>query len=262
VSKRQLKPLPLPRSWLTYSHPETRLTDRELALSGKSLNPGTKASLRSMLLNAGWDADIVDSVLNDKFIARNSVTDLFQVKEPDFNEAILRLKAKGFGAELLTKKQEEAPLHTIELWDSLTRYPWWTSALRGPRTVVLTSTRASAVRRASAGFMRDLWANLGEAPEHRLPSVQRVNMLGFASADGVNTFKQSLADRTGVIVAHGLDTSDFIYQMFGYAAALAQVAPHAFLVYEAVPPEGVSLETVLAAAQRSGFAHVFGVRRG
>jgi len=262
MAKRQKRPLPLPRSWLTYRHPETRLTDRELVLSGKSLNPGTKASLRSVLLNAGWDADIADSVLNDKFSAKSSLTGLLQVKEPDFNEALLRLKAKGFNADLLVKDVDATPTHTLELWDSLTRFPWWTAALRGPRSLVLTSKRISAVRRASAAFLRDLWANLGEAPEHRLPSVQRVNLLGFASADGVNTFRQSLADSTGIIVAHGLETSDFIYQMFGYAAALSQVAPHAFLVYEAVPPEDVSLEAVLAAAQRSGFAHVLGVRRG
>lgn len=261
MAKRQQKPLPLPSSWLTYRHPETRLTDRELVLAGKSLNPGTKASLRSVLLNAGWEADIADSVLNDKFVAIDSISNLFQVKDPDFNEALLRLKDKGFSPEFLAK-EKETPTHTAEIWDSATRFPWWTAALRGPRTIALVSKRASAVRRASAGFVRDLWSNLGEAPEHRLPSVRRVNLLGFASADGVNTFRESLADNTGIIIAHGLETADFIYQMFGYAAALAQVAPHAFLVYEAVPPEDVSLEVVLAAAQRSGFAHVFGVRRG
>lgn len=261
MPKRQSKPLPLPRSWLTYRHPETRLTDRELVLAGKSLNPGTKASLRSILLNAGWDADGVEAVLTDKYVARKLLVDLDEQREPDFNEALLRLRAKGFQPEILAKEQE-TPTSTLETWDSLTRFPWWTSSLRGPRSIIMTAKKISTVRRMSACFIRDVWVNLGEAPEHRLPAVKRVNMLSFTSSDSINDFKDKMADSVGIIVAHGLDTYELIYQMLGYSAALAQVAPHAFLIYEATPAENVSIETLMAAAQRSGFAHVFGVRRG
>ena len=119
-----------------------------------------------------------------------------------------------------------------------------------------------AAQRASACFVRDLWSNLGEGPEYRLPSVQRLNLLGFSSADGVTNFRNNLAEKTGILVVTGLETPDFIYQMFSYAAALSQVAPHAVLVYEVVPSPDVSPETVLSAAQRAGFSTVFGVRRG
>lgn len=261
MAKRLTKPLPLPRSWLTFSHPEDRLTDREVILAGKSLNPGTKAFLRSLLQNAGWNPEAVEPVISGKYAVRNHLVDLLHGKDVDFNEAMLRFKEKGYAAEVL-EKENGASTHALEVWDSLTRFPWWTAALRGQRTLAIVAKTPTAVQRASACFVRDLWANLGEAPEYRLPSVQRVNLLGFTSADGVNAFRQNIADKTGLVVATGLETPDLIYQMFSYAAALSQVAPHAMLVYEVVPSPEVSPETVLTAAQRAGFSTVFGVRRG
>lgn len=262
MRKRRLSPLPLPRSWLTFSPPESEVTDRETVLAGKELNTGTKASLRAMLLNKGWDADVIEPVLAGKFSARDYLVDLVQEerKDFDFNAALLRLKEAGFKSELVAKTG--ASRAAQEVWDSFTRTPWWVSALRGNRTIVLSAKTLNAARRASASFVRDLWVNLGEAPESRLPAVRRVNLLGFTSADGVKTFRESVAKTTGLIVAHGLETTDFIYQMFGYAAALSEVAPHATLVYEVVPSPDVTATTVVSAAQRAGFSMVFGVRRG
>ena len=237
------------------------MTDRETILAGKSLNPGTKAFLRSLLQNAGWNPDVIEPVLAEKYAVRNQLIDLLHVRDVDFNEAMLRFKDKGYQAEVLAK-EGSASRHSLEEWDALTRFPWWTSALRGQRMVTIVAKTTVAAQRASACFVRDLWSNLGEAPEYRLPSVQRINLLGFSSADGITNFRNNLAEKTGVIVATGLETPDFIYQMFSYAAALSQVAPHAVLVYEAVPSPEVSQETVLSAAQRAGFSTVFGVRRG
>lgn len=262
MKKRQLSPLPLPRAWLTHTVEDVKVSDRELVLAGKRLNPGTKAYLRSTLLNAGWDADITDQVIAAKTHIREYLFDLAQEQKQDFdfNAALLRLKSAGFQPEALDRGSG-ATRYTQEVWDSFTRFPWWTAALRGKRQLMLVGKTSIAAKRLTAAFMRDLWANLGEAPEHRLPVVKRVNMLGFASADGVATFRD-LADKVGVVVAYGLETPDFIYQMFSYASALAQAAPHAVLVYEAVPTAEVSDEMLLAAAQRSGFSYVFGVRRG
>lgn len=264
MKKRQLSPLPLPRSWLTHAADGFAMSDREMVLAGKRMKPGTQAHLRAALLSAGWEPDIVEPVLSGKLVPRSHLVDLAQEhrQDIDINAALLRLKANGYKAELVANSGGSST-YVKEVWDSFTRFPWWTSALRGKRQLMLVGKTPNAVKRATAGFMRDLWINLGEAPEQRLPGVRRVNMLGFASSDGIAAFRQ-VAENTGVIVAHGLDTADFIYQMFSYAAALAQVAPHAVLVYEAVPAPDVSEETLLSAAQRANFPFVFGigVRRG
>ena len=263
MKKRQSLPLPLPRTWLTRAPEENKANDRETILAGKRLNPGSKAYLRNVLLNAGWEPEIVDHVLNNKAPIREYLTDLVQEqrKDADVNAALLVMKEKGYKAQTVALS-EQGSRYTQEIWDSFTRFPWWTAALRGKRSIVLVANSASSARRATASFMRDLWVNLGEAPAHRLPVVRRVNVLGYASASGVNSFEASVSQKVDVVVAHGLETSDLVYQMFGYAAALAQVPPHAMMVYEAVVSPAVSRDVLLAAAQRSGFSFIFGVGRG
>jgi hypothetical protein len=254
-------PLPLPRTWLTFSAEEPRETDRESILTGKTKKPGTKAFLRSLLLDAGWDPEEVDPVLAERYQPRMHLADLNSQHELDFNEALLRFKAKGFKPFIIPRGTGSC-LSVQEQWDSLTRFPWWTAALRGRRGLVLSAASSMAARRASAGFIRDLWVNLGEAPVTRLPAVQRVNLLSFSSAEAITRFQDRVAPKVGVVVVHGLETADLVYQSFGYAAALSEVAPHAVLVYEAVPAPDVDERTLLSAAKRSGFSTVFGVRRG
>lgn len=260
---KRFPPLPLPRSWLTSQAQDEEKTDREYVLAGKSLNPGSKAYLRSLLLNAGWEPEVIEPVIAGKYVARDRVLDLVQQgrRAPDLNEAALRLKKLGFKPNLVELTQGST-IHATEMWDSLTRFPWWVSALRGNRSLVISASTLASAQRATACFVRDLWANLGEAPAYRLPSIRRINLLGFTSSDGVQSFKQNLAPTTGLIVVHGLETPDLVYQMFGYAAAISQVAPHASLVYEAVPSPDVTQDTLLAAARRAGFSTIFGVRRG
>lgn len=263
MAPRQTTPLPLSRTWLTHSAAETFETDREAVLAGKAKKPGTKAHLRSMLLNAGWEVDVVDAVITGRVNARSHLVDLDQEQraEFDFNAAAARLKDRGFNAQFIDK-QLGSSVHVQETWDSLTRFPWWAAALRGQRSLAIVGKTQVAAARASACFVRDVWVNLGEAPVQRMPSVQRINLLSFASADAIARFREHIAPTAGVIVVSGLETADLVYQMFGYAGALSSVAPHAVLVYEAVPAPDVSTSMLLSAAQRSGFSFVLGVRRG
>ena len=87
------------------------MTDRETILAGKSLNPGTKAFLRSLLQNAGWNPDVIEPVLAEKYAVRNQLIDLLHVRDIDFNEAMLRFKDKGYQAEVLAKEGIGAIIH-------------------------------------------------------------------------------------------------------------------------------------------------------
>lgn len=256
------KPLPLPRSWLNRIEPdstvEKRLESRETALTGRGQTPGSKAHFRRTLLDAGWDVEDVEAVAAGKFIAREQITNLSAGQDPDINAALQRFKAAGFSPTPVATGMGSLALS--EQWDSLTRFPWWLSALRGHRSVLLAAKTQGLVRKASAGLVRDLWVNLGEPPEHRMPIVRRVNLLSFTSSDALSRFESTIGKETDVVVLSGLDTEDFIYQMLGYASAMSSAAPHALIVYEAVPGQ-MSEDVLVSAAKRSGFHYLWRVSR-
>jgi len=256
--------LPLPRSWLSHPPTEDVLStrpDRELVLSGRGQTPGTKAHLRHVLLNAGWNVEDVEAVTTGKFIARNGLTDVTIETAPDFNKMVLALKDLGISARILDKEPGTS-LALVEQWDSFTRHPWWLSAQRGQRQILTIAKTQSMAKRATASFYRDLWSTVGDEPEHRMPDIRRINILSFMSSDGVSRFQESLASKSDLVVVHGLDTRDNIYQMLGYVEAMSQVAPHALFVYECVPAPDLDADTIVSAAKRSGFSFIWGVARG
>ena len=261
---RQPRSLPLPRTWLNRPVPESDTNarpDRETLLAGRGQTPGTKAHLRHTLLDAGWDVEAVEAVSSGKFVARHGLYDLLADKEPDFNAIRLQLKDKGFNVSIIEKEAKESKALT-EQGDSFTRFPWWLSAQRGQRQILLMGRTQSLTQRATASFYRDIWANLGAAPAHRMPHIQRISLLSFMSAEGVTRFGEKLAPNTDIVFMYGLDVRDEVYRAMGYAEAIARVAPHALVVYECVPAPDLDTGTLVSAAMRSGFHFIWGVTRG
>lgn len=267
--RRKTTPLPLPRTWL-HRKPPLVLDDSdhhnpgppstEAVLGGRGSSPGSKAHLRKTLLDQGWDADEVDPVVTDKFLARKHIYDLTAERRPDVNAAILKLKELGVQAKHLSDVVGSPALR--EVWDSYTRQPWWLSAKRGHRTILMASGSRVLLRKVTAGFVRDIWACLGEAPEHRMPSVRRINLMSFASPEGVNRFAQALGPSTDIIVTSGLDNNESIYSMLSYAESIQQAAPHSVLIYETIVSQQNGVDHIIPAAKRSGFGHIWGVARG
>jgi hypothetical protein len=232
-------------------------------LSGRNPRVGTKEYLRTTLLKAGWDAEHLESVLNEKFKARDRLVDvaaeLRRVDDEAVTAAFTRLKAHN---PVLVPRRPGASVLLQEVWDSYTRHPWWVGASGGRRTLAVVNKDVIPLARTTACFVRDLWLNLGEAPEMRLPVVRRFNLLSWTSTEALTRFQTTVGPATDLAVVYGgLLDEDHIHQTFSYLEAMAS-SFSGVLLYEAAIHGGLNPEVLLTATRRAGVHTVLGVGRG
>lgn len=253
--------LPLPKTWLarpTWAGDEQNI--RDTALAGRAPNPGTQDHLRMLLATSGWSSDVIDSVNLD--MIRYRLFDMFaeqDKRDPELGTLATNLRKAGLQVDLVKKIKQKPSVWLQETWKSLTLFPWWTASNQGQKSLVLLALNQVAVEGASALFLRDLWANLGQPPMQRMPVFRRISLVSLMSPEAMNHYFTARGSTTDVLVVHGgfLDV-DSMYQTFSYLAAVQSMF-HGFLLYEAVPPKNVDTLALAEVARRSGFPLVFGV---
>ena len=106
-------------------------------------------------------------------------------------------------------------------------------------------------------FVRDLWANLCQPPEHRFPTFRRVSLISLMSPEALNRYMETTGTTTDLLIVHGgLTDSGSIYQTLAYLQAAYSMFK-GFMIFEAVSDD---IETVEYAARRAGFPLTLGVR--
>lgn len=233
---------------------------RDTALAGRAPNPGTQDHLRMLLVTAGWSSDVIESA--SLTMIRQRLFDMFaeqDKRDPELGALVTNLRKLGLKVDPVKKAKQKPSLWLQEMWKSLTTFPWWTASSLGHKSLVLLALNQVAVEGASALFLRDLWANLGQPPVQRLPVFRRISLVSLMSPEAMNHYFANRGSTTDVLVVHGgfLD-ADTMYQTFAYLAAVQSMF-HGFIVYEAVPPKGVDGAALADVARRSGFPLVFGV---
>lgn len=219
-----------------------------------------------MLMKAGWDGEHISAVLTEKFKARERIVEAtVEMRPPKDDEivaAFARLKKAGFAPELVDRTAIPGGISLHETWDSYTRQPWWCASTGGRRSIVAFGRNAVNLTRISAGFVRDLWANLGDGPEDRLPVVRRFNLLSWTSTEALTRFETTVGPATDVAVVYGgvLD-DDHVHHTLSYLAAMSS-AFAGILFYEAAIEEDLKPEVFLGAAKRAGFTLMLGVSNG
>ena len=232
-------------------------------LGGRSPGLGTKANLRLMLLNAGWDVDDVDAIVSKGLRPKVKLADLHAELRKSDDAApgrVLSALRRLNPATTTLKHQAKTPTEwSSTVWESFTLRPWWTSAPGGQRSMVFVSDSGQALSRLTANFVFDLWTNLGEGPEVRLPVIRRFNLLTWSSAEALHRFETTVGTATDVAVVYGglMDATHY-HQTLGYLSAMSG-AFKGVLLFEAVIHNDLSPDLLLTAARRSGFPLVFGI---
>ncbi len=213
-----------------------------------------------LLATAGWNHDVIESA-NITMIRQRlfDITAESTKSSPDLGALATSLRKLGLKVDPVKKTKQKPSIWLQETWKSLTLFPWWTASSYGEKSLVLLALNQVSVEAASALFLRDLWANLGQLPEQRLPVFRRISLVSLMSPEAMNHFFTNLGSTTDVLIVHGgfLD-ADTLYQTFSYLGAVRSMFK-GFLLYEAVPPRGVDGAVLADVARRSGFPLVFGV---
>jgi hypothetical protein len=263
TKRRRMKPLPLPRSWLARPQWTGEKRDlRDTALDARFPRPGTKANLKILLLTAGWEEEALQKPALD--ITRTRLFDLpaeqSKKRDPDIDSAVTELRKLQLKVDPVKRKDPKAPTQWAkDMWDSMTRNPWWLSGTGGQRSLFIVSQTAERLEMASSLFIHDIWSNLGEEPAWRMPVFRRMSLVALMSPETLNHFMEGPGAATDLLIIHGgfLD-EDSMYQSLAYLAAVQSLFK-GFLIYEAVVPRGDDPARVADVARRSGFPTVMGV---
>lgn len=257
--------MPLPRSWLSRPAPSgvEAQSIRDTALSGRLPSLGTQAHLRMLMATAGWDIEVLETA--NFALVRSRMFDILtetdtRAREPNLGALTTKLRQAGLKVDLVERDKKTSGLWVQTIWDSLTRHPWWVTSTQGQKTLVLLAQTQTAAEASTALFLRDLWVNLAEPPEHRLPTFRRVSLVSLMSPEAMNHYFTTKGSTTDVLVVHGgfLD-DESMYQTFSTLAGVQSMFS-GFMVYEAVVPQGASSDRLADVAKRSGFPLVLGVR--
>ncbi len=262
MPRRRQKQPPVPKTWLTRPHwtgPQEGA--KEALLSGRTANPGTKQYIRSLLLAAGWDVEDVDPVLGGRTQPKDRLSDTWaELGKPsvEAGKLLTILRKQGFPGTVIKHAPKTTPLWVQEIWDSLTLHPWWAGAPGGQRSMVLVSQSGQGLARTTASFVFDLWKNLGAYPAVRLPTVRRLNLFNWSSAEALQRFETTVGPSTDVaVVSGGVLDQDHHHTTLGYLGALMS-SFRGVLLYEALLHESLTPEALLMACRRTGFSTVFG----
>ncbi len=220
-----------------------------------------------MLLSTGWDVEDVDLVLSGRFHPLTRMSDVQAESRADTSavaDAVAALKARGFAPEVLRHTEKTTPAWVTELWESYTKYPWWTGAHGGHRTIAIVGPTNSILERTTASFIYDLWTNLGETNsgdcrDLRMPVIRRLNLLSWASAEALRRFESDIGPGTDVAVVYGgLGDVDHIHETMHYVTAMG-AAFKGVLLFEMPSDDSVSATVLMGAARRAGFNVLLGV---
>ena len=266
MKRRRERPLPLPTSWLTRPAWTGREVDyKEAVIDGRGPKPGTKTHLKSTLLSLGWSSEDTDLVLSGRFHPLPKLRDLWleqsEMSDPNVTAAAAALQKKGFPAEPLLHTTKTTAGWVEEVWTSYARQPWWLSTQGGPRSVAFVGGPKNLTR-TTAAFVLDMWMNVGEAPQIRMPAIRRLNLLSWSSAEALSRFENQIGPSTDLAVVYGgLTDPDHLYETMSYVMALSS-SFRGLLLYEAAKNENVPPAMMLTAAQRAGFGLVLEVGGG
>jgi hypothetical protein len=245
-------------SWLPRfpSATEEVRSDQDAILSGRVLKPGSKTWLRSLLLSSGWDVEAVDPVVLRQWMVRERISDFeadVRKTDPTPPPALLAKLKTHWPVRLA--KVTGASASTLSMWDSLGRHPSWLTTRRGFGVAVVGPTHL-ALQRATANLVFDLWENLGQGPEYRMPVVRRLNLLSWSSADGLSRYAEQAKNHDLTIVYGGIGRDDTIHHEMGYLNALIQ-ASKGLVVFETLP--GADPFQLTSLLKNAGCQHRFSI---